>query len=817
MRLLLFILLIPCLAFGQIQTVTFDNFSGGLNRTSSSLSSPASGYDIVDFDLDPLGSLSPRLGMDVISFGGDSISAVLPYSVLGDKYLILKECNNLDTCNYVFTRTDTDSIGFTRAWNPEQFDALPQTGLNSAVWGDLLYIVGQNTPMTIFDGARMYPAAPLGPGQPEILRVRDSVADAGAGTNEKLDGVFRYKYGYRDETSPDFKTNMGPASWPVGVIRGNVTISLTNPQSHDRIYIYRDYNMDGVFRAIDSLEDASSYTDSLPYDPDNQDAPDFPYGWTPRCYTNDGAPKSNDSWTDTSSFVSWDHFYPPGGFTARPGSVAPVGFGLNWPLPNTTLMVSYAIAYLDTLNRRSYMGGAVCTGPADSQATIDMIDMPVPTDDAIKYKLLLRSFGRYCPDSSCYADYEAPMDTTYFCHNSGKWYIVDTLAVDVTTYTDSLPACSIHVDAREYYAPDLDYYAGGNIADYLTGYNCHACENCEDSILTFFPTDIAVRNGLATAIGHPVYGNTLFLSNFYQPNVWPYNKTLIVPSSEADWLVKLAVEGDDNLLGFRQNSIVRVSGFTYYQYVIAEVATGIGATSPQSVVGTNRYTYFAHSTGAYRIPANGTPQKMTIGIQPLWDSLSANWRHMIGARVGDEYWLSTQNSSFGTLVWSETLEKWRRYNFTFDAVIPFSTDTTDYDFSVNSYVLLRNDSLFQLRSGFEDDTTLLKPRWRSPELFTGPARERIYWVDIEGWGDVDTIAVVGYRANGDTIGTYLTTVGWSTEVEQTYPSNIRVKIDEIVQAFAFEIICTPGADTGNDYRITSATVHYQPWDEGKLR
>jgi len=167
MRLFLLICLLPCLALGQIQTVTFDNFAGGLNRTASSLANPSTAYDVVDFDFDPLGNLSPRLGMAVLtcnsdSIGGDTVQAVLPYSVRGDKYLIYKRCDAIDSCVYSFINPllTADSVGFTDAWNPDQFDALPKTGLSYVSWGDFLYIAGPNTPMVVFDGARVFPVAP---------------------------------------------------------------------------------------------------------------------------------------------------------------------------------------------------------------------------------------------------------------------------------------------------------------------------------------------------------------------------------------------------------------------------------------------------------------------------------------------------------------------------------------------------------------------------------------------------------------------------------------------------------------------------------
>lgn len=369
---------------------------------------------------------------------------------------------------------------------------------------------------------------------------------------------------------------------------------------------------------------------------------------------------------------------------------------------------------------------------------------------------------------------------------------------------------------------------------------------CFDSTILFKPSRIIQRGTQAFAIGDPAYPNRIYYSTFYDPDIglgpttWVADKFWDIPSNEDDWFVALAVLGDD-LYAFRQNSIVRISGFTFYQYQIQTLSHEVGAYAPQSVAAALSHIYFADKSGIY-VTNGGEPIKISQPIDSLWENYARRCllssdssyggdcrRLAIGKIVDGEYWLQTHALDIEVLIFNENLGNWRRYNVQYDVISDYGTDTTTLDWILPEPLIVRNDSLFQRHVLYELDywdTTSVRS-YTSRILFDDPTREKIHYIDLQGVGKLDSILIVNYREGGVVIDTSRISgdslVWTNADSQRTAPPSERIRfyVGAITPAYQFKMLCYPrqiGSFLNSfAFTITSIVIGWQPWDEGRPR
>lgn len=823
---LLILILVPITVSLRAERLTISDFSGGINQAGGPLVQENQAADIVDFEFTPIGALAPRKGFKQLERSRDidtsDVEALIPFGYPPKKHLLVKRSiNDLFSSHWSAMYSaiqgddeDADSTLFSYAFYSSLYEKRPLTGMNAFMWGNNLYLATYGTEPVAYNGWTVRRLRPLAPGQP-IAVAADSVGN--------VTGLVRYKYTFgRGQRA--YESNFSAPSFSIQVTDGQVYLcNIGDPFGgvNDTMrYIYRETDNSGYYELLDSLTDSTvtTYTDNIAT-ASMADTCALPYGPTERCFTYDYSGSSYatpPSHTDANS-------HAPGSIwlTVSTGAADTVsdGYGIACPVDNATavadsnLCVAYSTVFEDSSGRRSYMGTptTVCdkTWRRGDYVTLDSI--PMPTDDYIKHKLIVRRFGRVCSDSTgdqeCYLYDE---NDSSGCRHPENWYVVCTLAVDTTKYVDSMPACSIHTSSRIYCSEDdattvIDYeeyrvFPYGDIQE----------DGCVDSVLTFQPTDWVIRGTQVAAIGDPEYPNTVYLSRSGYPGTWPLTNSYTIESQHGDWFVALEVVGDILLL-FRQNSIVAMSGFDYYNINVQEISGRVGTTSPRSVVSSNLYTYFCHHTGVYRLGGQGTPEKISTPIDTLWST----WPHrdVVGTVIDNDYWLSSDS---GTLIWDEEFESWRRASFTFTEIVQYDTTLAALDYGTDDYVVLRNDSLWLLfeddRDGAGSDTTgAIRPEYRSRQLFDGPEREYVATVDVSGWGTVDSLILYSINNLTDTTSTIII-----EDVDFSGRDLVRFGVHQIFDDYTFVLLAVPNYSGRSiaDYFIRSVAIEWQPWDMG---
>lgn len=740
------------------------------------------------------------------------------------------------TMTYTMVRSGTEDTVLAQ-YNALVYSGRPQTGVHSFQWSGKSWIASYGSEMQIFDGERMYPARPLGPEQPR------AVAMDNAGYVTGLTGTIRYKYGYWTSIGSDTSYNFSIPSFPVEVYNGAVYVSnmFYRVGANYVLRIYRSIDGGPYYSIITRLtsEFDDGYIMLLDSGVTNIDTTTYPYGGKPRC----------TSGKDISITAgSPGNGRPPGTLFAAVGSPTPDFYGIAWPdsitAGLTDQMISYATVFVDTLGRRSYMSPPFCvefratsTAASDSgRIYVDLSLIPLaPDTNIIVKRIILRSFAKSC-DGNC-PDADGGLDVDG-CYDVGNWYIVDTLYDDdQTTYTDSMPACSLHIPSRFYcegIEPDVttleEHYS------YTTADNPE--DNCLDSVISFKPTWIIQRGAQAFAIGDPANPNRIYMSTFYDPGVgwtpstWPLDKYFEIPGNGDDWFVALAILNND-LYGFRQHSIVKISGFTYYQFQVQTISQRVGAISPRSVVATLNHIYFADDDGVY-VTGGGQPTRISQSIDSTWKLLYDNTtspfvdyrRGLLGFTYRGEYWLQTGRLETGTLIFNERNGTWRRWDELYTDIISYNPDTLALDAGPTRIIIAKDDTALYMQDtsyAWSSDPCV----YLSRELFGDPAREKIHYIDILGRGRIDSLMIISYREGREEVdvGYSDTTsmVSWGRFTTSAGSVRVRIAIDVIVPSYQFRLIIYPDAfgepvdDLAGGWAITSIVIGWQPWDEGRPR
>ncbi len=837
-RVLIFILLFVVGADAEIQRLVISNFSGGINRSASDVQLNQC-WDMVDMNLDSRGAMGPRRGFKYLSLAADStlgrvIHGLIPYNIIGNKHLLIQRHGPIafrDTSKMTYTTIQSGTKDSTLSeLNAVRDNVRPRTGVHAITWQKNMWIASAGSELQVYDGTRMFPARPLGPAQPSAVALDNDIF-----YTTTLTGTYSYKYNFIDGPSV---SNLSAPSFPVQVTDGAIYVSgIIGPDStiYNGTSVYRSKDGGPYFLHALATGTLFSFVDTVPVAP--LDSVTYPYGNRPRCV-------SGESWNSTEVLVP-----TPGAIIVDSVSYVPdpdSGYGINccfgYPLQDTILAsrVMYSVVYLDTLGRRSYMSPPTCAEWwhyyglfRDSAFHVNLSNiLPPPDTFSIVARLLLRSFAPHICDSCDYLN----IGLTPGCYNVGDYFVIDTIRDhSITSLIDSMPACSTNIQARFYCGEFLELpnnepdsvsfvIEETYLRDRALGDNPE--DDCLDSVISFKPTVIIQREGQAFAIGHPEFPNRIYYSMFYDPGVgwtpstWVIDKFFDLPSKSGDWFIALALLNGD-IYGFRQHSVVKISGFSFYQYQVRTISEDVGALSPRSVTSGGDRIYFADKQGIYET-TGGKPNKISTAIDSLWFK-NFSPALGIGNMVKGEYWLQTQISSVGTLVYNPIKRSWRRHDVTYSHILDYDTDLTNLDWSPTEVIIVRgDDSLYQRNNvgNLDQWDAVGVCSYTSQEFFQEPAREKIHYIDILGQGILDSIVLRSYREGFKRLVPDLTysSITWGNQSSSSV--RVRFNIDEIVPAYRFKIDCYPqssGTLNTHAWSITSIVIGWQPWDDGRVR
>lgn len=836
MRRLLFLIIISVLFLVSQAVVQspalleVTEFTGGLvNSLENSLMNKNQARVLVNYDINK-GKLKRRQGLRLQYFdaySGQTMSALLPfYRGLNKEVLTIRKLGGLygddrDSLYHLTICTPGNSVCTTvifQGYLPFERESTLPFNITYDYMKHGLLIAATQSELVVFDSQFAFPIRPIGFGQPK------AVAMSGSGN---MTGVFRYKYGYGTGGNEP-TSNLSAPSWPVIVNSGKVVVfnvlaptDTTESTGLPHCYIYREENYSGSWEVVDSFSTEGWDTDKMTF-LDNEgstaddDTLDFPWGNNDRNRPAVATPPGGlDIKIDTISAVASDSF----GIGVIAGTCQ---------LSNCSLYVGYAITAVDTFGSESFVSPAVwqlITSEvqgvlADWRYKAGLYNLSAPSDSGIVKYWLLRS---YAQNAKPFAPGGENVDSLLF----GDWYrlysfetLPDTLwdSLRGTSFKDSLFCEGVH---DTFYKDDPRVFLVDSIIEYALGEMPESTCYDGDSILQGRPS-VIMQHGFRAYTLDEVSPNDLLFSEFGKFHKWAPSKRITISSNTGDWLNNLVSLGTNRFLGFRQNSIVQISGHSFFQFTIDDVISGLGAVAPRSVIYARNRGGFASYDGYYLFDGAGNigEPAASLPISNSIDSADTNIIRAFAAPVGTEIWLSlpiggTRNSHTYILN-LEPPQHWKSYDFGVIDMIQMETDTTLQDFRAGRYLMiLDNDSMYNW--GYKDtvfdnrgkDTIIA--RYESKFFFDDNQgiRERVFSVDIYGEatsaGANDSLWIIVSQNKGNRADTVLIIPDFT---------------DEQRDRATFNVVCDNFSigwyDNGiGDYSITGYKVEGAGWDEGR--
>lgn len=800
----LWIILIPCLCLAQIQEKVVKDFSGGLVQgLSATTMADNQALELINYDVsidenNNFGELKRRRGMTVFwpdAYFGEPIEGLVPfYSGAELKKLIVRRAISSaytdDTASAFvdhFTICDEtipacSAIGFSPLYQERRnHNTFNQD--YSSLYGRT-YIASTKSEMVYYNGTAISPVRALTAGQLEAVAL-----DGGGNVN----GRYTYKYAFIDISSVD-TSFLSPASWSIDINYGKVFLIMggaPDTSRADSVLILRraDTSSSDYYEVIDRIVGGPVtsyiYTDTMTPGTATDTVP-YWCGWNRK-----GGFHSQD-------LAPFDTVLAPGGFSLDSINTSWITSILQYNSADSIGKISvwYFLTYEDSAGINSYptalSGVSVCTDDnCDTNFYMRLTGLPVPDDPAITKKKLYRrvdvTFHRAGAfPESLYTDY----------------YFVADLLDTATTYSDQKG-----IDSGEtiWFAPGLSTAEPLQPRDIYT----------DDSALSFQPSAIAEHGTRMYAVGDRGFPHYLWFSSFGEPREWPTDHFLSLPSKQGDWFNGLLSITNNDLLAFRQNSVMQISGLTFYQYSVDEILTEVGLTAPRTLLRNQRGVYFAHQTGLWKL---GMTDPLSVPIGNLVDSISGRLNQSVAQTVNGEYWWSVpldDTSNSHTLIWVESPKPhWKKYDFGFNDAVYFNPDTLSWDFTVTDLIIARdNDSLYQI--DFTSRDTLdgvdtIYAVFQSKYFFAeNNDREQIHWIDLDGTGTIDSLRVIFYRNYGENKpGVPFDTVVFSPDFSDHIQD--RVQVGAICHNFSLRI-----EDFGmGNYSLKGYTIGWQPWDRG---
>ncbi len=694
----LFVLLVLSLSVSgkaEIRELEVRDFYGGLvtGLTNARLKNNMS-LILENYDID--GGLRRRRGMSVHypdAGSGYEVDGLVVYYGPNGKQMFLRRrpasypidsaaVARLQLCDDV-AATCTNTVGpsvyqsFRSRYQPFNYDY--------TTFNDRLLLAATKSEMVLWDGDSLMLARPRAPGQPLAVAI-DS--------NGNVHGRWTYSVMADHENGKDDTSLFSTPSWEVSVTNGKVFLSLppranAHVSSHTILRSRHDWDYyKTVFKYtpsanygyyVDNIADGSLVTLGTQF------------SWGVRI----GGQLHYDANDSLNSNMPFDSLAPPGGIALDTLPVGTADSSIITGAGATThqrTFFLYSIVFIDSAGRESLPSAAtpfVASVPGAPDTTkgwaMQLTSLPSPTEANIVGKKILRrmyaQFSGSQPDDSVWT----------------RWIVVDSIAPDSPSYVDT----TNYLNGTTW-CTAVDEHASFNLATTLTpGNMCY-----DDSTIKFQPADIEYHGSRLYGIGDPAHLNYLYYSTFGRPTTWPPDKFLSLPSKRGDWFVGLLSISNNQLLMFRQNSVMALSGLSFFQYQLDEVARGVGLTARRSLVQKRGVVYFAHQTGMYKL---GGEFPLSLVIQPTVDSIGERIQRSVAAIVDEEVWWSVAvegERNDRTLIYSETpTPYWRQYDFAFDAIVAFDYDTSQVDYRVDKYIIATdNDSLW--RWGYNDADTL---------------------------------------------------------------------------------------------------------------
>jgi hypothetical protein len=650
-----------------------------------------------------------------------------------------------------------------------------------------------------YDGVNAYPLRPYAPGQPRTVALDG---------NGNIDGTVRYKYAYIDTTAND-TSNMSAPSWPIQVDSGQVWVygladSIDATTQH-YIILFRETDEDGDWEIVKSfkIDGTREYRDTTG--------------------TTNDADTTTYRWGCTLNGIQAP-VIPPGAMTVTVDTLNhteadSLGIGvIVSALVPIQVTVGYGIVFEDTAHRASMMSPAVWDTVCTSDGSLTnwnykatLTNIPVPQDSGIVRKRLIRSVYVHCGYS---LDTQRENDFQLF-----SWFAIDTLDDTTTTHIDSVSPFYTHFwegDTSNLYCGHGFSYQDSLIGpgviliieDTIITYGQEPESTCyqTDTVITFQPETATMHGSRTFSAGNRVAPNRIYYSDFGSLSRWPFDKTILIPSTEADWpIYLLSLPG--RLIAFKQHSVWQVEGLYYSNFAVSPLIMGIGLTGPRTVAAMLNRVYFAHMTGIYAFDnySGITPQPLSLRIDKTIDSIKARMYDAWGGMIGQEYWFSgglydTSTRHDRTYIYSDfPVPHWKCYTFGLDDRIQLD-DT--------SWVFLRMDSLYRWdESDTLDNTERIIARYQSKAFFEGPSREKVFYIDILGTGTCDSLLVgIWDRMGLDSVHTQ------KVYVDFTDKKRDRVPIEKIVTDCSVRI-----QDYGTgDYYLDGFVIGWKPWDKGRM-
>ena len=811
----LWIIFIPCFCLAQIQEKVVKDFSGGLVQgLSATTMADNQALELINYDVsidenNNFGELKRRRGMSVFwpdAYFGEPIEGLVPwYSGAELKKLIVRRAISSaytdDTASAFvdhFTICDEtipacSAIGFSPLYQERRnHNTFNQD--YSSLYGRT-YIASTKSEMVYYRPGGISPVRPLTAGQIEAVAL-----DGGGNVN----GRYTYKYCFMDTTatSANDTSMLSAASWSIDVNYGKVFLIMEaapDTSKADSVIILRraDTSSSDYYEVVDVIVGGpvtqyfyidtmtpGTATDTTPY-------------WCG--FSQEGAWHYNDY----AYFL--DTLLAPGGFNLDSNSNS----WANSILQNNGgdsigyIAVWYMLIFLDSIGIGSYptalSGVVVCDDTdCDTNFSVRLTSMPVSDDPSVLNKLLVRRIDMqfYCTPSA--TPIECPSgdypESLYI-----DWHIVDTLRNIDTTYEDVIGIEEAH------------WFVEGSDVEPKQPRDIYV----DDSALSFQPTSIAEHGTRMYAVGDRANPDYLWYSSFGEPREWPPDLFLALPSKQSDWFNGLLSITNNDLLAFRQNSVMQISGLTFYQYSVDEILTEVGLTAPRTLLKNQRGVYFVHQTGLWKL---GMTDPLSVPIGNLVDSVGGRLNQSVAQTVNGEYWWSVpldDTSNSHTLIWVESPKPhWKKYDFGFNDAVYFNPDTLSWDFTVTDLIIARdNDTLYQI--DFTSRDTLdgvdtIYAVFQSKYFFAeNNDREQIHWIDLDGTGTTDSLRIIFYRNYGENKpGVPFDTVVFSPDFSDHIQD--RVQVGAICHNFSLRI-----EDFGmGNYSLKGYTIGWQPWDRG---
>jgi len=833
MKIMIYILILILIALScesqEIQEKVVMGFKSGLmNSVSNDLMPDDGALVLVNYDITDIGMLTRRRGFThhflddwtgrkidhLISFHSSDGEDILFVSRVGGDYF------GEDTVDYnlcIITQCDSTLMGNTGACTTVVYSGVTYRHrnidkpyhLNSVMMNDNMSIVATGSDMFIYNGDKFYNTYLRAPGEARVALLTNGLVSGDS---------IRYKYCYTHYIASGIvdTSNLSRATRAVSATNNKIVIWDFTPSVEvvaDSVLIYRSIN-GAKYEKLSHIPIDNACLDNTP-NTNAADTLDYEWGVFPRADAN--SPDDHD-------VPGYRNYYPPPGgiLTSLDGNPSGVGIlGGATPLQiDSQTVVGYAMYYIAATGNKSPLSPMteveqrIIFDPGGLDTIFALtLTVPDPDNPLITGKVILRY--QYT--------YEQVLEVSDTLHR--RLYVLDTLPIGTTTFYDTFQFADICVDSRLYCEdPAMDTVGYFGVMPESTCYSNYY-SNVIDSFPYFNASDITFYGYRLYAIGDPINRSSLFYSDFGKPEIWPYDKYINISSLYKDWLVRVVTIGESLYL-FRHNSIIRMSGLSFYQYKITQLVQGRGLISPSALSIDNNIMYFLSSDGLWAMDINGQTSKeaITLPIKSVIDSIN-NFNLPWSKIVNGELWLSlpTTNDTANnvTYIYSYNPSKyWKTYDIGIkDGVLhdfrspSFSYNTTKWIFALDNDTLWRWN--YNPDADTLDDTTHIEAIFQSKYFFEGDDREKIYYIDFIGSGVCDSVMITYYQNYGDSVAGFagvaidsqLVSFDWHEGEKQ------RIIVNHIVNNFSFKI-----RDYGyGQYKLRGFVIGYSPWDKGKVR